>query len=200
MKIKLATACFVIGTLLAPVAAHAADGDSDRTHPMTFVKDSAITVKIKAKLAEEKLSSLAHIKVDTDAKGVVVLRGKVKTQEEADKAVSIARGTEGVTSVNSSIRVRGAPGSARAAAGESDRRHPGAFVKDSVITTKIKAKLAEEKMSSLAHIRVDTDNKGAVVLGGKVKTQEDADKAVSIAQGTEGVTSVKSNIRINKDK
>ena len=72
MKIKLATTCFVIGALLAPVAALAADGDSDRTHPMTFVKDSVITAKIKAKLAEEKMSSLAHIKVDTDSKGAVV--------------------------------------------------------------------------------------------------------------------------------
>ena len=105
MKIKLATTCFVIGTLLAPVAAYAADGDSDRTHPMTFVKDSAITVKIKAKLAGKKMSSLAHIKVDTDAKGAVVLGGKVKTQEEADKAVSIARETKGVTSVKSNIQI-----------------------------------------------------------------------------------------------
>jgi hyperosmotically inducible protein len=199
MKIKLATTCFVIGALLAPVAALAADGDSDRTHPMTFVKDSVITAKIKAKLAEEKMSSLAHIKVDTDSKGAVVLRGKVKTQEEADKVVSIARETEGVTSVKSNIRIKNAPDSAHAAAGDSDRRHPGAFVKDSVITTKIKAKLAEEKMSSLAHIKVDTDSKGAVVLGGKVKTQDEADKAVSIARATEGVTSVKSNIRIKKD-
>lgn len=106
MKIKLATSLFVIGTMLAPVAAYAADGDSDRTHPMTFVKDSVITTKIKAKLAEEKLSSLTHIKVDTDAKGAVVLRGRVKTQGEADKAVSIARETEGVTSVKSNIRVK----------------------------------------------------------------------------------------------
>lgn len=106
MKIKLATTCFVIGTLLAPVAAHAADRDSDRAHPMTFVKDSVITTKIKAKLAGEKMSSLARIKVDTDGKGAVVLGGKVKTQEEADKAVSIARGTEGVTSVKSNIRIK----------------------------------------------------------------------------------------------
>jgi hyperosmotically inducible protein len=90
--------------LLAPVAALAAD--SDRTHPMTFVKDSVITTKIKAKLAEEKMSSLAHIKVDTDSKGAVVLRGKVKTQAEADKAVSIARETEGVASVKSNIRIK----------------------------------------------------------------------------------------------
>lgn len=106
MKIKFAASCVVIGTLLAPIAAYAADADSGRTRSTNLVKDAVITTKIKAKLAEEKLSSLAHIKVKTDAKGAVLLRGKVKTQEEADKAVSIARATEGVTSVKSSIRVK----------------------------------------------------------------------------------------------
>jgi hyperosmotically inducible periplasmic protein len=106
MKTKLAATCFVIGTLLAPVAAHAANSDSDRTHPMTFVKDSVITTKIKAKLAEEKMSSLANIKVDTDSKGAVVLSGKVKTQEEADKVVSIARKTKGVVSVKSNLEIK----------------------------------------------------------------------------------------------
>lgn len=106
MKIQLAATCFVVGTLLTPVVAHAEDKDSDRTHPMTYVKDSAITTKIKAKLAGEKMSSLKDIKVDTDNKGAVVLSGKVKSQEEADKAASIARETEGVTSVQSNIRVQ----------------------------------------------------------------------------------------------
>lgn len=106
MKIQLATTCFVIGTVLAPVAAHAEDQDSDRTHPMTYVKDSVITTKIKAKLAEEKMSSLKDVHVDTDSKGAVVLSGTVRSQEEADKAVSIAHETEGVTSVKSNIRVQ----------------------------------------------------------------------------------------------
>jgi len=106
MKIQLATSFFVIGTLLAPVVAHAEDQDSDRKHPMTYVKDSVITTKIKAKLADEKMRSLMHIKVDTDSKGAVVLSGTVRSQEEADKAVSIAHGTEGVTSVKSNIRVK----------------------------------------------------------------------------------------------
>jgi hyperosmotically inducible protein len=106
MKIKLATTCFVIGTLLVPIAALAADPDSDRTHPLTFAKDSVITTKIKAMLADEKMSSLTDIKVDTDSKGAVVLSGKVRTQEEANKAVSIARATEGVTSVKSSIQIK----------------------------------------------------------------------------------------------
>jgi hyperosmotically inducible protein len=106
MKTKLAITCFIISTMLAPVAAYADDRDSDRMHPMTYVKDSAITVKIKAKLADEKMSSLAHVSVDTDSKGAVVLSGNVRTQAEADKAVSIARETEGVTSVKSKIKIK----------------------------------------------------------------------------------------------
>jgi len=106
MKLKLATTCFIFGALLAPVAAHAEDRDSDRTHPITYVKDSAITAKIKAKLADEKMSSLAHVKVDTDHKGIVVLKGKVRSQEDADKAVAIARDTEGVTSVTSKLKIK----------------------------------------------------------------------------------------------
>ena len=106
MKIRLATACFVIGTLLVPAAVFAADSGSAPAHPLTFVKDSIITTKIKAKLADEKISTLKHIKVETDAKGAVVLRGKVNNQEEADKAMAVARATEGVTSVKSHIRIK----------------------------------------------------------------------------------------------
>jgi hyperosmotically inducible protein len=106
MKINLATGCFVIGTLLAPVAALAEDADSARTQPMTYVKDSVITTKIKAKLAKEKMSSLVHIQVDTDSSGAVFLSGNVRSQEEADRAVSIAHETEGVTSVTSTLKIR----------------------------------------------------------------------------------------------
>jgi hyperosmotically inducible periplasmic protein len=194
MNTKLATGVFIIGSLLAPMAAHAADTDADRTHPTTFVKDSVITAKVKAKLAAEKIKSLMHVKVDTDSAGMVVLSGKIGTQEEADRAVSIAQGTEGVTSVTSHLRIVKHKDDT-----DADRTHPTTFVKDSVITTKVKAKLAAEKIKSLMHVKVDTDNKGMVVLSGIVRSQEEADKAVSITQGTEGVTSVTSKLRIKKD-
>ena len=95
----------MIGSVLAPVAAFAADPDTDRSKPVTFVKDSVITTKIKTKLAAEHLSSAKHIKVDTDRNGVVWLSGTANSQEEADKAVEIARSTEGVKSVNSKLKV-----------------------------------------------------------------------------------------------
>jgi hyperosmotically inducible protein len=107
MKQKLATTLMIIGVLLGPVVAIAAeDTDADRSHPKAFVKDSAITTKIKAKLAAEHITSLGNIHVDTDANGVVWLHGTAHTQEAADKAAAIARETEGVKAVKSRIKVK----------------------------------------------------------------------------------------------
>jgi len=105
MNTKLAASLFVAGALMLPIAGYTADGDSDRSSPKAFVKDSVITTKIKAELAEEKLSSLVRINVDTDNKGMVSLSGTAASQAAADKAVSIARAVKGVTSVENHIKI-----------------------------------------------------------------------------------------------
>jgi hyperosmotically inducible protein len=106
MRYAIATTCLVIGTAMAPLAAFAADGDTDRAKPETFVKDSVITTKIKAKLASEHLGSAAHIKVDTDNNGVVWMSGTANSQAEVNQAVTIARNTEGVKMVKSDLKVQ----------------------------------------------------------------------------------------------
>ena len=106
MKLKLATTCFVIGAVLAPMATYAADSDTDRNNPATFVKDSAITAKIKTKLATEHPGSLKHVRVDTDKDGVVWMSGTANSQQEIDQAVAIARNTEGVKSVKNDLKVQ----------------------------------------------------------------------------------------------
>lgn len=107
MKTKLAASCLLVaGALLLPIAGHATDADSNRTSPKAYVKDSVITAKIKAELAEEKLSSLLKIRVDTDNRGRVSLSGTAATQEAADKAVLIAHRVKGVTFVRSTIQVK----------------------------------------------------------------------------------------------
>jgi hyperosmotically inducible periplasmic protein len=107
MKSRIVTSVLVIATLSAPIIAIAADdADSDRSHPEAFVKDSVITSKIKTKLAADHMQSLGRIHVDTDANGVVWLRGTAKTQDAADLAVSMARETDGVKDVHSHISVK----------------------------------------------------------------------------------------------
>jgi hyperosmotically inducible periplasmic protein len=76
----------------------------------------------------------------------------------------------------------------------SDSSKTGAYVKDSVITTKIKSKLAAKHMSTLTNIKVDTDSQGVVWLSGKAPTQDASDLAAMIAKDTDGVMSVHNKI------
>jgi hyperosmotically inducible protein len=68
------------------------------------------------------------------------------------------------------------------------------FVKDSVITTKIKSKLAAKHLSTLTKIKVDTDANGVVWLSGRAPTQDAADVAGLIAKDTDGVKAVHNDI------
>ena len=106
MNTKYVIAGLTLCTFLGSVVVLANDSDKDRSHPEAFVKDSAITTKIKAKLAAEHLTSLGHIHVDTDKDGVVWLSGNARTQEAIDKAVSIARSTEHVKSVHNDLVIK----------------------------------------------------------------------------------------------
>jgi len=106
MKRSLATRCFVIAALLLPMApAPAAAADAAPTRPPSTVKDSAMAAQIRDRLGEEKSVNLAHVKVAADRGGTVVLSGKVETRAAEEKAVSIARATEGVKVVTSSIQI-----------------------------------------------------------------------------------------------
>ncbi|HVY54038.1 MAG TPA: BON domain-containing protein [Gammaproteobacteria bacterium] len=62
-------------------------------------------------------------------------------------------------------------------------------IDDSIITTKIKSKIAMEKALSIFKIGVTTVN-GIVTLTGKVNSDADASKAIEIAQATDGVKDV----------
>ena len=73
---------------------------------------------------------------------------------------------------------------------------PHHYVKDSVITTKVKSKLAAKHLTTLTRIKVDTDENGVVWLSGHAPTQDAVDMATMIAKGTEGVTSVHNDIAI----
>ena len=75
MKTRHSIAGLIAGAVLGSGVAMAADSDTDRSNPETFVKDSAITTEVKAKLTADHMSSLARIHVDTDKEGVVWLSG-----------------------------------------------------------------------------------------------------------------------------
>jgi hyperosmotically inducible protein len=98
----------VLSAFIAVAAAGAmstialADADTDTG---TYVKDSAITTKVKAKLAAKHMATLTHVKVDTDKDGVVWLSGTAPTKDAADLAELTAKDTDGVRSVHNKIVV-----------------------------------------------------------------------------------------------
>jgi hyperosmotically inducible protein len=82
---------------------------------------------------------------------------------------------------------------------QADDKPPGTakvWVKDSVVTTKIKAQLATSKISSLAKVHVETDANGWVELTGKVATQAEKDRAESISKAVDGVKSVDNQLTV----
>ena len=71
----------------------------------------------------------------------------------------------------------------------------GAYVEDSVITTKIKAEILNEPSLKSREIKVETF-KGVVQLSGFVSSEADAETAVRVARNVKGVMSVKNDMRI----
>jgi len=71
----------------------------------------------------------------------------------------------------------------------------GEYIADSVITAKVKASIFNEPTIKATEINVETF-KGDVQLSGFVADPRDAAKAVEIARGVKGVTSVKNDVRV----
>jgi hyperosmotically inducible periplasmic protein len=102
------------GSTVAQKTDNAMDRAGDRTADKTrdaagktrvAASDTAITTKVKAGLVKEPNLDSLGIHVETE-KGVVMLSGFVNSKEEADKAVKVAKGVEGVSSVKSAIKVK----------------------------------------------------------------------------------------------
>ena len=101
MKYVVLSSVLALGVALAPLTM--ADESGTDHH---YVKDSVITTKVKAKLAEKHMTTLTKIRVDTDANGEVWLSGRAPTADARDLAGMIAKNTDGVNAVHNDIAVQ----------------------------------------------------------------------------------------------
>jgi len=105
MKTKLILGSIIVNTMLIGSLAYADQYSTD--HPMTYVKDSIITGKVKAKFVDDELiRTQTDIQVNTDARGVVVLSGTSMNKDAADRAEFVARHTDGVADVWNHVKVK----------------------------------------------------------------------------------------------
>jgi len=68
------------------------------------IDDATITTRVKTMFVNDPSIVMARIDVDT-FKGIVTLSGRVKTKQEEQKAIELARKVRGVTDVKSTLQI-----------------------------------------------------------------------------------------------
>lgn len=156
--------------------------DSSMNKVGNFMDDSTITAKVKAALVDHESIKSTDISVKTDQK-VVTLSGFVESQAQAEEAVKVAKGVEGVTSVSDKLHVR-----------DSKETSVKGYAGDTAITSEVKAKLLADDIVPSRKVKVETTD-GVVQLSGTVDSQAQSDRAESIAKTIDGVKSVKNDLK-----
>jgi hyperosmotically inducible periplasmic protein len=202
----VATATFASPAPQEKVAQQAKDTAKKTGNAVT---DSWVTLKVHSQFVPEDTLEGSDIDVDTRA-GVVTLNGTVATEAGRTRAIAIAKATDGVTSVTDRLRIVAPAGSmARDTARKAGdaAREAGQATKEATGTTGkaitdgwIKSKIAAQYVTedSLDNSDIDIDiSKGAVTLNGAVRTAGARTRAEEIAKATDGVKSVKNDLKVN---
>ena len=156
--------------------------DSSMNKVGNFMDDSTLTAKVKAALVDHESIKSTDISVKTDQK-VVTLSGFVESQAQAEEAVKVAKGVEGVTSVRDKLHVR-----------DSKNTSVKGYAGDTAITSEVKAKLLADDIVPSRKVKVETTD-GVVQLSGTVDSQAQSERAESIAKAIDGVKSVKNDLK-----
>lgn len=156
--------------------------DSSMNKVGNFMDDSTLTAKVKAALVDHESIKSTDISVKTDQK-VVTLSGFVESQAQAEEAVKVAKGVEGVTSVSDKLHVR-----------DSKSTSVKGYAGDTAITSEVKAKLLADDIVPSRKVKVETTD-GVVQLSGTVDSQAQSERAESIAKAIDGVKSVKNDLK-----
>ena len=149
---------------------------------------AADKTKAVAATAAEKTKEVAKAAVEkTREVGAAVAQ---KTENVADRAGDKTRDTAAVGAQKTDNALDNAGDKTRDAAAKTK-----VAAADTAITTKVKAGLVKEPDLESLGIHVETE-KGVVMLSGFVNSKAEADKAVKVAKGVEGVSTVKSAIKV----
>jgi hyperosmotically inducible protein len=198
-KISKTLLAVVLGSVLASGSALAEDTMLNKTESTAntagekidssvkdvgnFMDDSAITAKVKAALVDHEAIKSTDISVKTEKK-VVTLSGFVESQSQAEQAVTVAKGVEGVSSVSDKLHVR-----------DAGKQSASGYAGDTATTSEIKAKLLADDLVPSRKVKVETTD-GVVQLSGTVDSNAQSARAESIAKAVDGVKSVKNDLKV----
>ena len=143
--------------------------------------DSWITAKTKVALMTTEGIRTARLNVDT-VKGVVTLHGQVPTAEQKAKAEEVAKKVDGVTAVKNLLQV--VPSADRKVVDRSDDE----------IKKDLDTAFDNHKILKDSGIKVESVNKGVVLLSGKTKSHAAYVQSVEVADAVRGVKRVSSEV------
>lgn len=167
----------------------------------TAVGSAWITAKVQAQYFTESQLRGSDIDVDTNA-GVVTIAGTVPSQQARERALAIARATDGVRQVDDQLRVSTEPRGTSGTAGEpprADRGEPDGRADDGSITMRIQSRYFSDEEVRGRNIDVDTVN-GRVRLQGEVGSEAERQQAIRLARSTPGVVDVDDQLKVVADK
>lgn len=145
--------------------------------------DAWLTMKTQIALLTTEGVSTSDLNVDT-VQGVVTLHGKVPTEGEKVKAESTARAVDGVKNVKNLLQV--VPDNAKKAVERSDDQ-----IKDAVASA-----FKANKRVNDSSIKVQSVNKGVVLLAGKTDSLQAHLDAVRTARAVPGVRRVATEVQV----
>ena len=148
------------------------------------IDDSVVTTKVKSALLNDPEIKSLDFKAVT-RKGEVQLSGFAANQSQIDRAIAVIKAVPGVKNIDNKVSLKGAPVTV------------GTKVDDGIVTTQIKAALLADANIKSLDIAVVT-RKGEVQLSGFVDNQTQIDRAVAVARGIEGVSSVINDMSVKK--
>ncbi len=150
----------------------------------TQIDDSVVTTKVKSALLNDPDVKSIDFKVET-RKGEVLLSGFAANQSQIDRAIAVTQAVAGVKGVDNKVSLKGAPVTV------------GNTVDDGIVTTQVKAALLADASVKSLDIAVVT-RKNEVQLSGFVDNQSQIDRAVEVARGITGVSSVINDMKVKK--
>lgn len=142
------------------------------------VSDSYITTKITAKFAKNKSLNPLKISISTE-KGVVTLKGYAPDKESFVNALSLAKNTKGVQSVNANdLHIK-----------KVNTVFIDAFITAEVETAVLKAKILDDESIPLVGVNAETTN-GVVTLSGQVKNSSSVAYIIKRVSSVSGVKKI----------
>ncbi len=185
--IKLISLCLVLNNVLTGCTAVVIAGASvaaagsyhiatDKRGIKKIISDTTLASN-QNKLLNDQEHYNDPVKISATAfNGNVLLIGEAGNKRDIDAAIQMAHGVEGTRHVINEIRISSSP------------LNKNNTLKDTWITSQIKAKLALSKDVSVSHIKVVTEDNIVYLMG--IVGQEEASQATDIASNISGVDKV----------